>query len=329
MPGGAGEGVVARPDRRTSRWSTPPADGPRPAGAAVVPGAPPSWRSAGTALRFAVPRARSVGASPPRCVGCAVAERWTRGPEAVPEDAGRWGPTPGPPPVRPSAGPGEGAPAPGPRTSRRQVAATTGRAVPPPAVAVVGGAENPSAEPVFTVRARPESSVRDRWTTGDGVAPAEPWAVRPRAIGRTRTGGGGAVEAGPVRAWAGSAARWTAALPDDDPAGAAGTAGGTGAVRTGIAEGAPGGTGVGAGTVGPVCRGRPGSGRAPAGARSPSSGASPPSRAVGGSEGSGVPIPPRARARALPEESARGAGCTEGEGPGAVDEPDGRVLWED
>lgn len=215
---------------------------------------------------------------------------------------------------------------PGCRTSRRQVAATTGRAVPPPAVVVVGGAENPSAEPVFTVRARPESSVRDRWTTGDGVAPTKPWASRPRAIGRTRTGGGGAVEAGPVRVRAGAAARWTAALPDDEPAGAEGTAGGTEAVRTGIAEGAPGGPGAGAGTAGPVPGGRPGAGRAPAGARSPSSGASPPSRAVGGSEGSGVPIPPRVRARVLPEASARGAGCTEGEGSEAVGEPDGRVL---
>ncbi|MGW7091235.1 hypothetical protein [Streptomyces sp. NPDC054874] len=219
---------------------------------------------------------------------------------------------------------------PGCRTSRRQVAATTGRAVLPPAVD--GGAENPSAEPVFTVRARPESRVRDRWTVGDGVAPAEFWAVRPRAIGRTRTGGGGAAEAGPVRVRTGSAARWTAALPDDDPAGAEGaegTAAGTEVVRTGIADGAPGGAGAGAGTAGPVPWGRPGSGRAPAGARSPSSGASPPSRAVGGSEGSGVPIPPRARARPPPEESARGAGCTGAEGPDGVDEPDGRMLRDD
>ncbi|MFH9392554.1 hypothetical protein [Streptomyces sp. NPDC017556] len=305
-------------------------------GAAGVPGERPgalaSWRSVGTALRFAVPRAGSVEASPPRCGGCAVAERWTRGPEAVPGDVGRWWPAFGPRPVRPSAGPGEGASAPGCRTSRRQVAATTGRTVPPPAVAVVGCAENPSAEPVFTVRARPESSVRDRWTMGDGVAPAELPAVRPRAIGRTRTGGGGADEAGPVRARAGSAARWTAVLPDDEPAevgGAVGTAGGTEGVRTGIAEGAPGGPGAGAGTAGPVVRGRPGSGRAPAGARSPSSGASPPSRAVGGSEGSGVPIPPRARARALPEASALGADCTEGAGPVGVGEPGDRVLLDD
>ncbi|MEU5283488.1 hypothetical protein N7925_09480 [Streptomyces sp. CA-278952] len=39
-----------------------------------------------------------------------------------------------------------------------------------------------------------------------------------------------------------------------------------------------------------------------------------------------MPIPPRVRDRALPEASARGAGCTEGEGPDGVDEPDGRVL---
>ncbi|WP_203620297.1 hypothetical protein, partial [Streptomyces anulatus] len=72
------------------------------------------------------------------------------------------------------------------------MAATTGRAVLPPAAAV-GDAENPSAEPVFTVRARPESSARDRWTEGDDVPPLKPCdAVRPRATGRTRTGCGGA-----------------------------------------------------------------------------------------------------------------------------------------
>ncbi|MFH9196148.1 hypothetical protein ACH4KT_01760 [Streptomyces anulatus] len=144
------------------------------------------------------------------------------------------------------------------RTSRRQVAATTGRAVLPPAV--VGGAENPSAEPVFTVRARPESSVRDRWTEGDGVVPLKPCdAVRPRATGRTRTGCGGAAAAGAVRVRAVAAARWTAEVPGDDAAGvedaegteevegtedAEGPAGATEADRTGIAEGASGGAGT-------------------------------------------------------------------------------------
>ncbi|MFD5348981.1 hypothetical protein ACFWJY_35855 [Streptomyces anulatus] len=133
------------------------------------------------------------------------------------------------------------------------MAATTGRAVLPPAV-VVGGAENPSAEPVFTVRARPESRVRDRWTEGDGVAPLKPCdAVRPRATGRTRTGCGGAAAAGAVRVRAGSAARWTAGVPGDDAAGVAdaegredaeGAADATGADRTGIAEGASGGAGT-------------------------------------------------------------------------------------
>ncbi|MDX3485288.1 MULTISPECIES: hypothetical protein [Streptomyces] len=214
------------------------------------------------------------------------------------------------------------------------MAATTGRAVLPPAVAV-GGAENPSAEPVFTVRARPESRVRDRWTEGDGVAPLKPCdAVRPRAIGRTRTGCGGAAAAGAVRVRAGSAARWTAEVPGDDAAGIEGTedaegpAGATEADRTGIAVGASGGAGARAGTAGPGPWARPGSGRVPVDSGPPSSGASPPSRAVGGSEGSGVPIPPRARARALPEASGRGARCTEGEDPDGVDEPDGRALWD-
>ncbi|MFI5743070.1 hypothetical protein ACIA9I_32415 [Streptomyces anulatus] len=132
------------------------------------------------------------------------------------------------------------------------MAATTGRAVLPPAVAV-GGAENPSAEPVFTVRARPESSVRDRWTEGDGVAPLKPCdAVRPRAIGRTRTGRGGVAAAGAVRVRAGSVARWTTAVPGDDAGvedaedtvDAEGPADATEADRTGIAEGASGGAGA-------------------------------------------------------------------------------------
>ncbi|WIY78973.1 hypothetical protein [Streptomyces anulatus] len=106
---------------------------------------------------------------------------------------------------------------------------------------------------MFTVRARPESRVRDRWTEGDGVAPLKPCdAVRPRAIGRTRTGGG-ATAAGAVRVRAGSAARWTAEVPGDDAAGvedaggtedAEGPAGATEADRTGIAVGASGGAGA-------------------------------------------------------------------------------------
>ncbi|MEU3702727.1 hypothetical protein AB0E82_10610 [Streptomyces anulatus] len=107
---------------------------------------------------------------------------------------------------------------------------------------------------MFTVRARPESRVRDRWTEGDGVAPLKPCdAVRPRATGRTRTGSGGAAAAGAVRVRAGFAARWTAGVPGDDAAGvgaaegtedAEGPAGATEADRTGIAEGASGGAGA-------------------------------------------------------------------------------------
>ncbi|MFG3410005.1 hypothetical protein [Streptomyces sp. NPDC048142] len=55
-----------------------------------------------------------------------------------------------------------------------------------------------------------------------------------------------------------------------------------------------------------------------------------------------MPIPPRARARAPPEASGRGAGegvagvappgagarCTAGEGPDGVDELDGRAGWD-
>ncbi|MFE1821606.1 hypothetical protein ACFYT5_15045 [Streptomyces anulatus] len=42
-----------------------------------------------------------------------------------------------------------------------------------------------------------------------------------------------------------------------------------------------------------------------------------------------MPIPPRARARVLPEASGRGARCTEGEDPDGVGEPEGRALWDD
>ncbi|MCX4521388.1 hypothetical protein OG402_27735 [Streptomyces anulatus] len=107
---------------------------------------------------------------------------------------------------------------------------------------------------MFTVRARPESRVRDRWTEGDGVVPLKPCAaVRPRATGRTGTGCGGAAAAGAVRLRAGSAVRWTAGVPGDDAAGVEdaegaegteGTEGATEADRTGIAEGASAGVGA-------------------------------------------------------------------------------------
>ncbi|MDX5578477.1 hypothetical protein PV779_66170, partial [Streptomyces sp. ID01-9D] len=141
----------------------------------------------------------------------------------------------------------------------------------------------------------------------------------------------------------------------ESPGGAAGTAGAPGvaeADRTGIAAGGPCGADACAGTTGPepgVVAGpwpgaRSGSGRVPVpgDVRSPSSGASPPSRAVGGSEGSGVPIPPRTRAREPPEASGRDAGeevvgvappgagarCTEGADSEGVDGPDVRADWD-
>ncbi|MFJ3966667.1 hypothetical protein ACIPYR_00645 [Streptomyces parvus] len=232
--------------------------------------------------------------------GEGVAERWTAVPAAAAEAAAC------PAPAWASADPGCA-------TSRRQVAATTGRDEPPPVA--TGGPENPSADPVLMLRGRSGSRVLARRPLGEcvevdaGAVPPEPCAVavRSRGMGRMRTGGGGAVV---------TAERWTGAGPD----GSAGPLVAAGADLTGIAAGSFGGVGAGAGTVGPepgVAAGpgpgaRSGFGRVTADGRSPSSGAPPPSRAVGGSEGSGAPIPPRTRA----EASGPGAGarCTEGEG---------------
>ncbi|MFF7251887.1 hypothetical protein [Streptomyces microflavus] len=198
------------------------------------------------------------------------------------------------------------------------MAATTGRAVLPPVAVVFGVAENPSAEPVFTLSALPESRLRDRWTVGvsgpvaaedvgaEDVGVACPPPVRFGPMLRMRTGAGGA---------AGEA---TGALGVPVPVGvrprgrstSTARCTGAGAERTGIPEGvlgeaggvaACGGALCGAGVaVGPGCVRR----------RSPRSGASGWSRAVDGSEVRGVPIPPRVRARE-PEASP---GC---EGPGA------------
>lgn len=83
-------------------------------------------------------------------------------------------------------------------TSRLQVAATTGRGAVPAAV-VTTGAENPSAAPVFTVRSRPESKVRERWTVGVSAEPPVVAVARPSSrFGpmfrmRTGAGAGGAV----------------------------------------------------------------------------------------------------------------------------------------
>ncbi|MGW3929677.1 hypothetical protein ACWECC_16460 [Streptomyces microflavus] len=180
------------------------------------------------------------------------------------------------------------------------MAATTGRAVLPPVAVVFGVAENPSAEPVFTLSALAESRLRDRWTVGvsgpvaaedvgaEDVGVACPPPVRFGPMLRMRTGAGGA---------AGEA---TGALGVPVPVGvrpggrstSTARCTGAGAERTGIPEGvlgeAGGGAACGAGVaVGAGCVRR----------RSPRSGASGWSRAVDGSEVRGVPIPPRVRAR--------------------------------
>ncbi|WP_218924595.1 hypothetical protein, partial [Streptomyces sp. rh195] len=54
-------------------------------GAVVVLGSLPPRRPVGPAVRVAVPGAGAVKAVPPRCAGCAIAERWTVAPGAVPE----------------------------------------------------------------------------------------------------------------------------------------------------------------------------------------------------------------------------------------------------
>ena len=250
--------------------------------------------------------------------GLFVAERWTVAPGTAPEGAGCREPAPDPPLVCASAGPGWAA-------SRRQVAATTGRDEPPPVA--TGGPENPSPEPVLMLRGRSGSRVRVRRSLGVGVdmdadvdvgaVPPEPCAVpvRSRGMGRMRTGGGGVVV---------TADRWTGAGPD----GSAGPLVAAGADLTGIAAGRLGGSGAGAGagTVGPepgVAAGpgpgaRSAFGRVTADGRSPSSGAPPPSRAVGGSEGSGAPSPPRTRAEVF--APGPGARRTEGEGSEGFDD---------
>ncbi|USC46892.1 hypothetical protein K7395_09155 [Streptomyces filamentosus] len=235
-------------------------------------------------------------------------------PGTAPEGAGCREPVPGPPPARTSAGPGWAA-------SRRQVAATTGRDEPPPVA--TEGPENPSPEPVLMLRGRSGSRVRARRPLGEsvdvfvGAVPPEPCAVavRSRGMGRIRTGGGGVVV---------TAERWTGAGAGPD--GSAGPLATAGADLTGIAAGALGGVAAGAGTVGPepgVAAGpgpgtRSAFGRVTADGRSPSSGAPPPSRAVGGSEGSGAPIPPRTRAEVF--GPGAGARCTEGEGSDGFDD---------
>ncbi len=192
-------------------------------------------------------------------------------------------------------------------TSRRQVAATTGRAVLPPAAAVVGGAaENPSAEPVLTFRALPGSRVRDRWTVGgsasvptEDVAAGGVTGARPPGrlgpVFRMRTGAGG-VAGEAALPGAGVSASTARCTGEGWP--------GSGAERTGIeggALGAGGGVAAPAGALrgagvpeGPGCVRR----------RSPRSGASRWTRAVGGSEVRGVPIPPRVRGP--PDASAGG-----------------------
>ncbi|WP_143667396.1 hypothetical protein [Streptomyces sp. ms184] len=138
-----------------------------------------------------------------------------------------------------------------------------------------------------------------------GAVPPEPCAVvvRSRGMGRIRTGGGGAAVA----------ERWTGAGagPGPGPDGSAGPLGTPGADLTGIAADAVGGAGAGAGT-------RSVFGRVTVDGRSPSSGAPPPSRAVGGSEGSGAPIPPRTRAEVF--GPGAGARCTEEEGSDGSDD---------
>ncbi|MFD3790733.1 hypothetical protein [Streptomyces cyaneofuscatus] len=190
------------------------------------------------------------------------------------------------------------------------MADTTGRAVLPPA-GVVGAAENPSAAPVFTFRSRPESRVRERWTVGDGAAVPAEGAARGRApsrlgpMFRIRTGAGGVAGEAAVP---GTGVAVPGPVPVTVPEGVRGwgrspatvRCTGAAAERTGIADGALGevvevGGGVACGGVargagapdGPGCVRR----------RSPRSGASRWTRAVDGSEVSGVPIPPRVRPR--------------------------------
>ncbi|ONI50362.1 hypothetical protein STIB_54560 [Streptomyces sp. IB2014 011-1] len=311
-----GAGAACRGAACTARWTVAPGIGPAAAGAVV---------GAGTA-------AAVVGAAP----GVRVLGALRRG--VAPADVRRPPVCGSPgrvPPVRTFAGcappvpgaPGTDAPDPAvPRpgwgccTSRRQVAATTGRAGLPPAV-VVGAAENPSAAPVFTFRSRPESRVRERWTVGvsaavptEGVARACP----PSRLGpmfRIRTGAGGvAGEAEAPGAGVAVPDPVLVTVPDSvrgwtrSPSTARCT--GAAAERTGIADGVLGEV-VEAG-AGVACGGVDCGAGAPEGLgcvrrRSPRSGASRWTRAVDGREARGVPIPPRVR----PRGPGASAGCAE------------------
>lgn len=297
----------------TARWTVAPGIGPADvgavvgAGAAAVVGAAPGVRVRGALRRGVAP---ADVRRPPVCGsrGCAPPVRTFGGcacpgaPEAVALD--RAVPRPGWDCC----------------TSRRQVAATTGRAGLPPA-AVVGAAENPSAAPVFTFRSRPESRVRERWTVGDSAAvPAEGVARArpPSRLGpmfRIRTGAGGvAGEAAVPGADAGVAV--PGPVPVTVPEGVRGsgrspsTARCTGAAaeRTGIADGALGEVGGGVACGGVACGAGAPEGPGWVRRRSPRSGASRWTRAVDGSEVSGVPIPPRVRPRG-PGASAGWAGA--------------------
>ncbi|MGW1192229.1 hypothetical protein [Streptomyces sp. NPDC002559] len=137
------------------------------------------------------------------------------------------------------------------------MAATTGRAGPPPVAAT--GAENPSAAPMLISSALFGSRARDRWTTGARPPARSSGTAEDRsgAIRRTRTGAAGtgdvAGEEGPVAGVFAvgrvSAARWTVA--DFGPVGPVGPVGVVGVGEpdaedesTGIAEGPSGRAGV-------------------------------------------------------------------------------------
>ncbi len=154
-------------------------------------------------------------------------------------------------------------------------------------------------------RVRARSILREGVDLDVGAVPPEPCAVAVpfRGTGRMRTGGGGAA----------AAERWTGAGPGpvEGAVGSAGLSGTAGPGLTGIAAGGAGGAGAGP-------RARSGFGRVTVDGRSPSNGATPPSRAVGGSEGSGAPIPPRTRGEAFGPTA--GARRTEGKGSDGFDD---------
>ncbi|MEW1577432.1 hypothetical protein AB0407_05000 [Streptomyces microflavus] len=206
------------------------------------------------------------------------------------------------------------------------MAATTGRAVLPPVAVVFGVAENPSAEPVFTLSALLESRLRDRWTVGvsgpvaaedvgaegvgaEDVGVACPPPVRFGPMLRMRTGAGGAAGEATGAPGAGVPVPVCVRPWGRSPSTARCT--GAGAERTGIPEGALGEAGGVVARGGALCGAGVAVGPGWVRRRSPRSGASGWSRAVDGSEVRGVPIPPRVRARE-PEASP---GC---EGPGVL-----------